>query len=76
MGSEKARAEYDEFEQYRIAPYWRERVRDKKKDFYRIAVGILYGIPIAVIIHSLDRSVTIRSLDPSLFGRLILLNRD
>ena len=33
MGSEKARAEYDEFEQYRIAPYWRERVRDKKKDF-------------------------------------------
>ena len=57
MGSEKARAEYDEFEQYRIAPYWRERVRDKKKDFYRTRCRDLYGSSIAVIIHSLDRSL-------------------
>ena len=47
MGSEKARAEYDEFDQYRITPYWRERVRDKKKDFYRTSCRDLYGIAIA-----------------------------
>ena len=40
MGSEKARAEYDEFEQYRMTPYWRERVRDKKKDFYRVGFSM------------------------------------
>ena len=38
-------------------------------------------ISIALLIQSVDRTglaiaVTIRSLDPSLFGRLILLNRD
>ena len=40
MGSEKARAEYDEFEQYRMTPYWRERVRGKKKDFYRVGFSM------------------------------------
>ena len=56
MGSKKARAEYDELEQYRITPYWRQRT------FYRtrfamgtLSRGIFYGIPIAVIIHSFDR---------------------
>ena len=41
--------------------------------------GIFYGIPIAVPKRSLSPSLSTqfgRSLDPSLFGRLILLNRD